>query len=320
MSDEFGPSATSHRLPTTDHGVVYQLAAAPFGWYAACASGLYRSVDAGASWQPAYASLGAESALATLCVATASGGENASLVFAGLSGELLRSVDGGEMWEIASRPSPAPVFTALVASPTFARDGLLFAGTLDDGVLRYESAGRTWAIWNFGLMDTSVLCLAISPAFGEDATLYAGVQSGLFRSANGGLSWQEIDLPGGYGAVLSVALSPRFEQDGVIYAGIEDGGLLRSADRGESWQRVGEQALTESINNILIDSFTFEQPALLVLHGTELLISTDDGDSWAAWRDDRLGEQEVTAVLAPQGLNDNAPVLVGLSDGTICTV
>src|SRR5438477_4438132 len=88
--------------------LVYQFALAPFGWYAACGSGLYRSGDRGASWQPAYAALGAESPLATLCVAAASGPDAAPLVFGGLSGELLRSADGGGSWEQAPRPAPAP--------------------------------------------------------------------------------------------------------------------------------------------------------------------------------------------------------------------
>src|SRR6266536_2651175 len=90
---------------TTDD-LVYQFATAPSGWYAARASGLYRSDDGGASWQLAYESLGAESALATLAVATATGQDQSPLVFAGLSGELLRSADGGNSWELAPKPSP----------------------------------------------------------------------------------------------------------------------------------------------------------------------------------------------------------------------
>lgn len=303
-------------VPSIIVDIVYQFAASPFDWYAARSSGLYRSTDHGTSWQPAYASLGAATGLTTLCVTTASGFDQSSLVFAGLSGELLRSTDGGESWEILQRPSPAPVFTSLAPSPHFASDGKLFAGTMEDGVLLYENHGETWTMWNFGLLDTNVLCLAVSPAFAEDRTLFVGVQSGLFRSANGGLSWQEIDLGIGYGAVLCLALSSYFAEDGLIYAGLEDGGLLRSTDGGYTWQRVSESTLTESVNSITLSN----ESNILVHHGESLLVSGDGGETWVRFRPDQIEGQEVTAVLAPEGLTGDVPVLIGTSDGAIRVV
>lgn len=312
---------STHDSPADDNDdLVYQFTAAPSGWYAARASGLYISIDQGASWRLAYASLGIEADLTTLAVAAATGLDQSQLVFAGLSGELLRSADGGATWELAPKPSPAPVFTALALSPDFARDGRLFAGTMEDGVLIYQNYGRDWAMWNVGLLDTNILCLAVSPAYAEDQTLFAGVQSGLFRSANGGRSWREVDLPVGYTAVLSLALSPSFAADGTLYAGTEDQGLLRSIDRGRSWQLLGEEIWTEPINSILLGPDFFTRPALLVLHGGSLLHSADGGDTWAAWGDTRLAGQDVTAVLAPEGFLDGAPVLVGLAGGAIIRI
>jgi photosystem II stability/assembly factor-like uncharacterized protein len=300
--------------------LVYQFAVGPSAWYAACGSGLYRSNDRGASWELAYTSLGAASPLTTLSVAAVVGRTQSPLVFAGLSGGLLRSIDDGSGWELALQPSPAPIFTALIPSPDFARDGLLFAGTMGDGVLIYSNDGRDWAMWNFGLLDANVLCLAVSPAYAEDQTLFAGVSSGLFRSANGGRSWREVELPIGYAAVLGLALSPRFAEDGLLYAGTEQCGLLRSADRGQSWRRLGEGVLADPINSIVLGAPFPEQLELLVLHGERLLYSADGGDTWAAWRDERLAGLEITAVAAPQGFDADAAVLVGLAGGQICLV
>jgi photosystem II stability/assembly factor-like uncharacterized protein len=309
--------STHDSLPGAEpDNLVYQLVAAPSGWYAACASGLYRSTDQGASWRLAYESLGAASALPTLSVAAATQ-QNQALVFAGLSGELLRSTDGGSSWELAPKPSPAPVFTALVLSPDFAQDGQLFAATMEDGVVLYSNYGREWAIWNFGMLDTNVLCLAISPAYANDQMLFAGVQSGLVRSANGGRSWHEIELPIGYAPVLSLALSPGFAEDGILYAGTEDHGLLRSADRGRSWQAVGAGSWSEPINSIVLGPHFRSNPELLALHGAGLLHSNDGGAAWASWRADRLAGLEVTAVLAPRGFGEDAPVVVGLSGGEL---
>jgi photosystem II stability/assembly factor-like uncharacterized protein len=310
---------STHDSPSGDNNddLVYQLAAAPSGWYAARATGLYRSTDHGASWRLAYESLGLEDDLTTLAVAAATGPDQSRLVFAGLSGELLRSADGGATWELAPKPSPAPVFTALAPSPDFARDGILFAGTMEDGVLIYQDYGRDWAMWNFGLLDSNVLCLAVSPAYASDQTLFAGVQSGLFRSATGGRSWREVDLPVGYTAVLCLALSPGFAQDGTLYAGTEDQGLLRSTDGGRTWQPLGAEVWSEPINSILLGPDFPAKPELLVLHGGGLLHSADGGDTWAAWRGERLAGQDVTAVLAPRGFGEGAPVVVGLAGGEI---
>lgn len=300
--------------------LVYQFAVAPHGWYAARASGLYRSTDGGASWRLAYESLGAGGALSTLSVAACTGPDRLPLVFAGLSGELLRSTDAGETWELAPKPRPAPIFTALAPSPDFARDGTLFAGTIEDGVLTYADSGRAWMMWNFGLLDTNVLCLAVSPAFATDRAIFAGVQSGLFRSSDGGRSWREVDLPGGYGAVLCLALSPRFAEDGALYAGTESSGMLCSDDGGRSWRRIGQNLLTEPINSILVGPDFPVKPELLVLHGGELLFSADGGETWGAWRGERLAGLQVTAALAPRGFDDGAPVLIGASGGEIYVV
>ena len=312
---------STHDSPAGDNeDLVYQFAAARSGWYAACATGLYRSIDQGASWQPAYVSLGVEADLTTLSVAAASGPDHSQLVFAGLSGELLRSADGGATWELAPKPSPAPVFTALAPSPDFARDGRLFAGTMEDGVLIYQNYGRDWAAWNVGLLDSNVLCLAVSPAYAADQTLFAGVQSGLFCSANGGRSWREVELPVGYAAVLALARSPGFAEDGALYAGTEDHGLLRSTDRGRSWQPLGAGVWTEPINSVLLGPNVAAKPDLLVLHGGSLLRSADGGDTWAAFGGEHLAGQDVTAVLAPQGFGTGAPLVVGLAGGAIIRV
>jgi photosystem II stability/assembly factor-like uncharacterized protein len=320
MKDKYMQDSLPGNNANNANDLVYQFALAPFGWYAACASGLYRSTDQGVSWSLAYESLGATSALTTLSVAAATGQDQAPLVFAGLSGELLRSNDGGSSWELAPKPSPAPVFTALVPSPDFTRDGKLFAATMEDGVLIYSNDGREWAMWNFGMLDTNVLCLAVSPAYADDQTLFAGVQSGLVRSTNGGRSWHEIELPIGYAAVLCLALSPCFADDGVIFAGTEEYGLLHSADRGRSWQSLGMETWAEPINSIMLSPDFPAAPELLVLHGGSLLCSTDGGSTWAPWRADRLAELDITAVLAPQGFGNDAPVLIGLADGAIMLV
>jgi hypothetical protein len=45
-----------------------------------------------------------------------------------------------------------------------------------------------------------------------------------------------------------------------------------------------------------------------------LLISRDNGQSWSDWKADLHFEQGLSAVAAPQGLEESAPLLLGLVD------
>jgi photosystem II stability/assembly factor-like uncharacterized protein len=301
--------------PTQDY--VFKLAGCGRNFFAARNSGLYCTADGGRTWQIAYQSLGLSEPLPTLTVAVGPDFKHDPRVFAGLSGGLLRSLNGGQLWENVPLPSPPPVISALELSPDFERDGIIFVATLEDGVLFSADRGHHFGAWNFGLLDLNILCLAISPNFASDETVFVGAQSGIFRSTNGGRAWREVDLPVGYEAVLSLALSPDFARDGILLAGTETQGLLLSTDAGERWQQLGRDVFREAINAIQLAPDFLTRPEILVLHAGTLLHATDRGETWTPWREDILANQEVTSILAPQGFDSGALILVGLENGNV---
>jgi photosystem II stability/assembly factor-like uncharacterized protein len=134
---------------------------------------------------------------------------------------------------------------------------VVYAGLRDGGVRRTQDGGRTWV--DCALPEAAVFALAVSPA---DGTVYAGTEpSRLFRSGDGGGSWDELeallDLPSRptwsfpprpwTSHVRWVAPSPHDAE--LVLVGIELGGLMRSADGGESWQdhRPGAQRDVHSL-------------------------------------------------------------------------
>ena len=296
---------------------VYKLAGCGRSFFAARNSGLYRTDDTGRTWQIAYQLLNLSEPLPTLTVAISPDFEHDPRVFAGLSGGIFRSLNGGQSWENVPLPSPPPVISALELSPNFEQDGIVFAATLEDGVLVSADRGHHFGAWNFGLLDLNVLCLAISPDFARDETVFVGAQSGVFRSTNGGRAWREVDLPMGYEAVLSLTLSPHFVHDGILLAGTETQGLLISTDAGESWQRLGADVFTEAINAIQLPPDFTIRPEILTLHAGTLIHSADRGKTWKLWREDILAGQEVTAILAPDGFGAGCLTLVGLINGNV---
>jgi photosystem II stability/assembly factor-like uncharacterized protein len=305
--------------------ITYSLAASPdFAndgvCFAARGSGLYRSDDRGDTWQFALETLNLEGPLATLAVAVSPDFASDHSVFVGAPGGILRSLDGGQNWFIATLPSPPPVVSALVISPNFVHDGVLLAGTTEDGVFRSADRGSTWSAWNFGLLDLSVLCMAISPAFSDDETLFVGTETGIFRSTNGGRAWREVSFPIEYAPVLSLAVSPDHTDDGILFAGTESCGLFRSDDRGHNWTRLGQEIIDDAVNAILLAPEFSTQPYMLAMLGDRLVNSADGGQSWMHWRAERSFEQGLASIVAPQGLTPDAQLLVGLVEGGVIRI
>src|SRR5262245_34349985 len=128
---------------------VYSLAASPnyaidSYCFAGCASGLYRSTDGGKTWDYAYESLNLQAPLTTVTVALSPTFASDLTLFAGVQGCILHSFDAGHTWYIAQLPTPPPLVTSLVVSPDFANDGVLIAGTMEDGIFRSGNQGHTW--------------------------------------------------------------------------------------------------------------------------------------------------------------------------------
>jgi photosystem II stability/assembly factor-like uncharacterized protein len=305
--------------------IAYSLAASP-GFpqdrvcFAARSSGLYRSDDGGITWHPTYDSLDLEAPLATTAVVVSPAFESDRSVFAGVHGGILRSIDNGKSWHAATLPSPPPLVSTLATSPDFTHDGTLFAGTMEDGVFRSADRGSHWSAWNFGLLDLSILCMALSPDFANDETLFVGTESGVFRSTNGGRAWREVSFPTNFAPVLSLALSPEYTGDGVLFAGTESYGPFRSDDRGHTWEHLGEDIAPDIVNGIVLSPEFPTKPHVLVASSTALLISCDGGRSWSDWKTGQIFEEGIASVVAPQGLEPGALLLVGLVGGSVLRV
>jgi photosystem II stability/assembly factor-like uncharacterized protein len=159
--------------------------------------------------------------------------------------------------------------------------------------------------------------MVISPDFGRDDTLFVGTETGIFRSTNGGRAWRETPFDMDDAPVLSLALSPAYAADGVLFAGTDARGLFRSADRGQRWERIGVNAISDTVNAIVVSPEYPTKPHLLVMLNDTLLVSRDAGASWAPWCDDGRLAAGAISLLAPAGIDPGAPLLVSLADGRV---
>ncbi|MEN8241611.1 MAG: hypothetical protein ABFS17_06800 [Chloroflexota bacterium] len=288
--------------------------------FAARGSGLYHSQDGGKTWQFSLESLGLETPLAISCVAVSPNFIEMPHVFAAGPGGVLCSRDGGQSWFVSMLPSPPPFITALAVSPNYAKDGIIFACTMDDGVFRSSNRGGDWTAWNFGLFDLHVLSIAVSPNFADDNSVYIGTESGVFRSVNGGLGWRELDFKVENAPVVSLAVSPNIGESQLLFAGSEEGGVFCSKDRGNTWWLAEGAELVGSVNSILVSDDNPEESCITIANEESIIVSRDRGQTWQPWSLNLNFDDQILTVAAPESVCPGSQLLVGLADGQIVSI
>lgn len=194
---------------------------------------------------------------------------------AGLSGGLVCSQHAGENWLRCSLEQVTQPITCLAASPNYAFDQVVLAGTAGDGVLRSVNGGRSWQLVNFGLRDFSIYCLSSAKVWKQKEPVFAGSANGVYYSPNGGRAWRFVGLDG-Y-VILSLAIHPDFQRSPVILAGTESHGLWCSTDGGRDWNQLdlhADEMLT--VNALLITPNTW----LVATSEAGIFNSQDEGRSW----------------------------------------
>ena len=266
--------------------------------FAATMAGVYRSRDAGKSWQPINDGL---TSPFTICVAVSPRFADDGTVLVGArAGGLYQSSNGGDEWHPVEIWGQRESVQAVAVSPNFGRDHEALLGSESSGVYRTTTGGKTWSASNFGLLELGVLALAYSPTFADDQTAFCVTTNGLYRTPNGGRAWREAgtDLAGV--ALQCVAVSPRFRDDQFLIVGSEDEGIYLSNDGGRRWKGSNKGLDDLCVNAIALSPRFADDGTIVVGTNAGPFVSRDRGASWKAAKGDTGAI--LTLASGPDGL------------------
>ncbi len=164
-------------------------------------------------------------------------------IYALNSGQVMRSIDGGDNWDsVGTWPPNAWPAQVIALPPNYPDDSTIFVA--GSGFWRLPPGETAWQPAASGIVPTTrVAALAIAPNYSTTHTLLAGIgdyyhPTDVLRSEDGGVNWQpsNIDLPHDWGCNL--AFSPNYATDHTVYL-ISFSQLYRSMDDGHSWTLIG---------------------------------------------------------------------------------
>jgi len=162
-----------------------------------------------------------------------------------------------------------------------------------------------------GIVPTIVL----SPDFPADGTAFAATHTGVFRSSDGGRSW-EIRVEGlGTLMVQSLALSPNFATDRTLFAGTADGNLYRSGDAGESWTFLARPGGASGLVALAVAPGPGESTTIVAGTAADgLFVSEDGGRTWEA-RVSGLADRAIIALALSPAFQQDRIAFVATEKG-----
>jgi len=285
----------------------------------AASGGVWRSLDGGTTFKPVFDKQPVQS-----IGAIAIDPQNSKSIWVG-AGEswtrnsvsigdgIYKSTDGGENWTNMGLRSSERI-TRIIVHPRNSQivyacvPGKLWSDSPDRGLYKTTDGGKTWALVLKGA-NPSTGCSGLAMDPGKPDVLFAGMwdfrrkgwtfrsggptpdspsQSGLFRTTDGGRSWQPLTtgsakgLPKPPWGRVEVAIAPSDPK--IVYAFIEskDSALFRSDDGGATWQE------RDKSQNMVWRPFYFARlvidptrPDHLFKPDLNLIVSEDGGRSFS---------------------------------------
>ena len=156
--------------------------------------------------------------------------QESSIIFAGFSGSILKSVNAGQSWRrVLDIRSGLNNINALVFDSS--NLNVIYAPT-DNGLYRSKDLGQRWERVFRGKNSMENQCTAV---LGTSYAIFVGTKAGLFISRDNGRSWHKENGKINNTSVFNIDTNFRLSK--VVYLAA-DCGIFKSPDSGENWERI----------------------------------------------------------------------------------
>jgi len=310
--------------------------------------GVWKTTDYGLTWTPIFDDQPTQS-IGAVAVAPS----DPNIVYAG-SGEglqrpdlsvgdgIYKSTDAGRSWEhlglrearqigavLVDPANPNRVFAAALGHPYGANE--------ERGVFRSTDGGRSWQKVLYKDENTGAIDLAFDPKNAETVyavlwaarqgpweygNAYTGPSSGLFKSTDGGTTWQPLTrgLPTLADGLSRIGIGVAPSDPRRIYAWVtaHTSGLYRSDDAGESWRQMNTEGRVwgrgDDFANVRVDP---QNPDVVYAANTSTYRSSDGGRTFTAIKGAPGGDDYHTIWINP---TNPRIVLIAADQGATITV
>ena len=272
-----------------------------------------------------------------------------------VNGGVWKTEDAGNTWHSIFDGQPTQSIGSIAVAPS--DPNVIYVGSgegqhrpdlsVGDGIYKSTDAGRSWV--HLGLRDgQQIPDLAIDPA--NPNRVFAAVlghpyganaERGLFRSLDGGKTWDRVLFKNDDTGAYSVAIDPRQPQ--TVYASLwqdrhgpwedrnqwqgPDGGLFKSTDGGTTWRKL-TSGLPEKTAQVVV-SISGANPQRLFATvsvrtetggkgapGSGLYRSDDSGETWARITDGPRPLESITGndlpTMRPHPTNPDIVYMSGI--------
>lgn len=244
------------------------------------AAGVYVSTDGGNNWQTARDGL-------TQAFAEPVTG-NEQYLFAGSPIGTFRTANASTLrWTPASSGQTSPLISSLALNGS-----TLFAGGFGSGINRTFDDGASWE-------RKDLYTNFISALLSADDVVYAGLNAGaIARSFDNGVTWEAVDAKiaekiGGKIVERGVWVTSLANNGTTLFAGGAASEILRSTDRGKTWQT---RSKVSSIPVYVGHLLWFNGALYAATAGAGVFRSTNNASTWRAVNDGlpALGANKLT--------------------------